>query len=112
MTTNRMPVAGSGTTTIAFGISAAVSGPFQTRSRLMEPDELNSLSAKPPGLSTKNRSVRDTSVLNSLPNADEKIGVVEPLRNASSMPELFRVRMKSRVVFAAIVPVVGRYPPS
>ncbi len=111
MTTNRMPVAGSGTTTIAFGISAAVSGPFQTRSRLMEPDELNSLSPKP-GLSTKNRSVRDTSVLASLPNTDEKIGVVEPLRNASSMPEVFRVRMKSTGVFAAIVPAVGLVPSS
>ncbi len=111
MTTNRMPVAGSGTTTIAFGISAAVSGPFQTRSRLMEPDELNSLSPKP-GLSTKNRSVRDTSVLASVPNADEKIGVVEPLRNASSMPEVFRVRMKSTGVFAAIVPAVGLVPSS
>ena len=110
MTTNRMPVAGSGTTTIAFGISAAVSGSFQTRSRLMEPDELNSLSAKPP--STKNRSVRDTSVLASLPSADEKIGVVEPLRNASSMPEVFRVRMKSTGVFAAIVPAVGLVPSS
>lgn len=112
MTTNRMPVAGSGTTTIAFGISAAVSGPFQTRSRLMEPDKLNSLSAKPPGLSTKNRSVRDISVLKSVPNADEKIGVVEPLRNASSMPEVFRVRMKSTGVFAAIVPAVGLVPSS
>ena len=111
MTTNRMPVAGSGTTTIAFGISAAVSGPFQTRSRLMEPDELNSLSPKP-GLSTKNRSVRDTSVLASLPNTDEKIGVVEPLRNASSMPEVFLVRMKSTGVFAAIVPAVGLVPSS
>ena len=111
MTTNRMPVAGSGTTTIAFGISAAVSGPFQTRSRLMEPDELNSLSPKP-GLSTKNRSVRDTSVLASVPNADEKIGVLEQLRNASSMPEVFRVRMKSTGVFAAIVPAVGLVPSS